>query len=106
MSFVPTPAMIRARPPTASRTTRSNVSFSASDVVGDSPVVPFMTNASLPASTRCSASAAAPGTSRPPSEVNGVIIAVIIRPNGAGGNADIPATLAGTSDISSDGHRP
>ena len=58
-------------------------SFSASLVVGDSPVVPLTTRPSLPASTRWAASRWAPSRSRAPSAVNGVTIAVSIRPKGA-----------------------
>jgi len=45
--LVPTPATTFARPPTASTTVRSSRSFSASEVVGDSPVVPLITRPSL-----------------------------------------------------------
>jgi hypothetical protein len=70
-------------PVAASTTARIRRSFSASVVVGDSPVVPFNTSASLPcSSTRCWASRAAPSRSSDPSAVNGVTMAVISRPNG------------------------
>ncbi|CAO5228842.1 hypothetical protein FAGKG844_120013 [Frankia sp. AgKG'84/4] len=98
VELVPTPATTLARPATASTTIRTSRDFSASVVVGDSPVVPLTTSASLPASTRWAASQAAPASSRAPSGWNGVIIAVIMRPNGAGGNTDIPVTLERTSD--------
>ena len=48
---VPMPARIIARSPTASSTTRSRSAFSASEVVGDSPVVPLITSPSLPISS-------------------------------------------------------
>ena len=47
VTLVPTPATTLAREPTASSTTRSRRSFSASVVVGASPVVPFTTRPSL-----------------------------------------------------------
>src|SRR4051794_9209699 len=82
VSLVPTPATTCARSPTASATTRTSASFSASVVVGDSPVVPFTTRPSLPASTRWVARVAAPSRSSDPSLANGVTIAVSMRPNG------------------------
>ena len=60
-------------------------SFSASLVVGLSPVVPLMTSPSLPWSTRCVASRAAPSRSSEPSARNGVAIAVSTRPKGRPG---------------------
>ncbi len=47
VTLVPTPATTFAREPTASSTTRSRRSFSASVVVGASPVVPLTTRPSL-----------------------------------------------------------
>ena len=71
------------RPPRGRRA--ATASFSASVVVGDSPVVPLTTSPSLPRSTRSAASAAAASTSSAPSRVNGVTIAVSTRPNGCRG---------------------
>ena len=59
------------------------MSFSASVVVGDSPVVPDITKPSHPASTRWFASRTAAGISREPSGANGVTIAVSSVPKGA-----------------------
>jgi hypothetical protein len=82
VSFVPTPAITFARSPTAASTDLTSCTFSASDVVGDSPVVPLITRASLPWSTRWVASFCAAARSRAPSGRNGVIIAVVNRPKG------------------------
>ena len=59
--------------------------FSASLVVGDSPVVPLTIRPSLPASTRWVASRWAPSRSSAPSAVNGVTMAVRTRPKGVCG---------------------
>ena len=75
--------MMRARSPTASSTARSNAVFSASVVVGDSPVVPESTRPSQPASTRWVARRAAVAVSSEPSGLNGVTIAVSTVPNRA-----------------------
>src|SRR5690349_11642575 len=110
VSLVPAPATMWARSPTASTTARTRSFFSASVVVGDSPVVPLMIRPSLPASTRWTASRCAPSRSSAPSAVNGVIMAVRTRPKGvcgveigAMGNTLLAATLAvsprGTSTL-------
>ena len=83
VSYVPTPAMMRARSPTASSTARSSAIFSSSVVVGDSPVVPESTRPSQPESTRWVASRAAASVSSEPSGLNGVAIAVSTVPNWA-----------------------
>ncbi|SHV20419.1 Uncharacterised protein [Mycobacteroides abscessus subsp. abscessus] len=75
--------MMRARSPTAATTSRSRVSFSASEVTGDSPVVPERTRPSHPASTKCAASRTAVSTSRAPSASKGVTIAVSTVPSRA-----------------------
>ena len=85
VSLVPTPATTWARSPTASSTARTSCAFSASLVVGDSPVVPLTTRPSLPASTRWVASRCAPSRSSAPSAVNGVTMAVRTRPKGVCG---------------------
>jgi len=77
--------MTCARSPTASSTALVRAAFSASVVVGDSPVVPFRTSPSLPASTRYAARRWAPSRSREPSVVNGVTIAVSTLPKGVSG---------------------
>ena len=74
---------MRARSPTASTTVRSSRLFSASVVVGDSPVVPEITKPSQPESTRWVASRAAVSVSSEPSALNGVTIAVRNVPNRA-----------------------
>src|SRR3954453_15674028 len=56
VSLVPTPATTWARSPTASSTARTRSVFSASLVVGDSPVGPLMIRPSCPGSTRCGGS--------------------------------------------------
>ena len=68
---------------TASATASHSVSFSASLIVGASPVVPAMTRPSLPWSWSQRARATAPSTSSDPSSVNGVTIAVATRPKRA-----------------------
>ena len=68
--LLPAPPMTWARFPTASTTTRTSSTFSASVVVGDSPVVPLTTSPSCPLSTRCAASCCAPSRSREPSAVH------------------------------------
>src|SRR3954447_12774207 len=94
--------MTWARSPTASTTAVSRSVFSASVVVGDSPVVPLTTSASLRcSSTRWVASFAAPSTSREPSGANGVTMAVNSRPKGRG-SCVIPTTYrTGRSDVES-----
>src|SRR5262249_7254139 len=78
--------MAWAPSPTTSRTVRSRASFSASVVVGDSPVVPLITRPSLPcSSTRYAASFATPSRSSDRSSRNGVTMAVRRRPNGRRG---------------------
>ena len=82
VSAVPMPATIAARSPTASATARTSADFSASVVVGDSPVVPDSTSPSQPSETSRSASRCAPSRSSSPSSVKGVIIAQRERPKG------------------------
>src|SRR5581483_4579648 len=93
VSYVPAPATIRARSPTASSTARSRASFSSSVVVGDSPVVPDNTRPSQPASTRWVASRAAASRSSEPSGLNGVTIAVRTVPSRA--PTSVPLVLTG-----------
>jgi hypothetical protein len=69
--------------PTASTTARRSRLFSASVVVGDSPVVPEMTSPSQPASTSRVASRAAASVSSDPSGLNGVAMAVRTVPSRA-----------------------
>ena len=75
------------------RTARSRAIFSASVVVGDSPVVPETTSPSQPESTRRTASRAAVSVSSRPSGVNGVTIAVNTVPSRA--EASNPVVLTG-----------
>ncbi|GGL83546.1 hypothetical protein GCM10010129_29050 [Streptomyces fumigatiscleroticus] len=82
MSAVPTPATIEAAPPTASRTAATSADFSASLVVGDSPVVPDSTSPSQPCATSRAASRWAPSRSSAPFSVKGVIMAHRARPKG------------------------
>src|SRR6266496_1776013 len=95
--LVPAPVITVARSPTASTTARTSSAFSASVVVGPSPVVPLTTRPSLPSSTRCSASSCARFRSSAPSASKGVAIAVSTRPNGrpgaAVGGLDMPKTV-------------
>ncbi len=79
---VPAPVTIEARFPTASRTARTSAAFSASVVVGDSPVVPLSTSPSQPPATSRSASRWAPSRSSAPDAVKGVIMAHRTRPKG------------------------
>ena len=72
-----------ARP--RSTTARISSDFSASVVVGPSPVVPLTTSPSLPRSTRWVASSSARARSSRPSASKGVTIAVSTRPNGRPG---------------------
>ena len=74
-------------------TASSSASFSASVVVGDSPVVPLITRASLPwTSTRWAARRRASSRFNEPSAVNGVTMAVWTRPKGS---AVMAASLSG-----------
>ena len=77
MSLEPVPQTIVARSPTSSLTASRRLSFSASERVGDSPVVPETTSPWEPFSTRWRASLRAASRSSAPSSVNGVAIAVI-----------------------------
>src|SRR5882762_1689249 len=85
--------MILARSPTASRTAASSAIFSASVVVGDSPVVPESTSPSHPESTRCVATFFAAATSSVPSGPNGVTMAVSTVPRRA--LTSIPLVVTG-----------
>src|SRR6476469_10127344 len=75
--------MTLARSPTASSTARNRAIFSASVVVGDSPVVPDSTKPSQPESTGWVESRAAASVSSDPSGLNGVTMAVSTVPNRA-----------------------
>src|SRR5215207_4707828 len=77
MSLEPVPQMMVAPSPTSSRTASSSLSFSSSDRVGASPVVPATTSPCEPFSTRWRASRRAAPRSSAPSASNGVTIAVI-----------------------------
>ena len=67
MSYVPVPATTVARSPTASTAAANRSSFSSSESVGDSPVVPETTRPSEPWSTRCAASSRNASRSTDPS---------------------------------------
>ncbi len=81
MSYVPVPATTVARSPTASTAAAKSSSFSASESVGDSPVVPETTSPSEPWSTRYAASSRNFSTFTDPSGWNGVTIAVRTSPS-------------------------
>lgn len=85
VSALPTPATIGTPSPTAARTARSSTVFSASVVVGDSPVVPLSTRPSQPSATRAAACLPAASGSSSPDSVNGVIMAQSVRPKGVTG---------------------
>src|SRR6476619_31376 len=85
VALVPTPATTFARPPTASLTAARIWPSSATEVVGDSPVVPDTTTPSWPCSTRWAAIRAVPSRSTEPSAWKAVAMAVSTRPNGAAG---------------------
>lgn len=84
MSGPPTPVSSGTPSPTSARTARSRADFSASVVVGDSPVVPLRTIPSQPSATRRAACARAASGSRAPVAVKGVIMAQSARPKGRG----------------------
>ncbi len=77
MSFEPVPQITVARSPTSSVTALSSSSFSVSDSVGDSPVVPATTSPCEPWPTRRRASERAESRLTAPSVSKGVTIAVI-----------------------------
>src|SRR5215213_8206226 len=82
-------------PPATSTTAAHRRDFSSAVRVGDSPVVPATTRVSVPLSSRWRARRWAPSTSRLPSGLNGVAMAVSTRPKRPG--------MAGPP---SDGKRP
>ena len=67
-------------PPATSTTAAHRRAFSSAVRVGDSPVVPATTRVSVPESSRWRARRWAPSTSRLPSGLNGVAMAVSTRP--------------------------
>src|SRR4029453_3554651 len=71
-------------PPATSTIAPHRRSFSSAVSVGDSPVVPATTRVSVPLSSRWRARRWAPGTSRLPSGLNGVAMAVSTRPKRPG----------------------
>ena len=82
MEYVPVPQISLPRPRTTSPTARNSSAFSLCVSVGDSPVEPATTIASLPVSRRCEARRCAPSRSSAwSSSRNGVTIAVISDPN-------------------------
>src|SRR3954454_21836286 len=81
VSYVPVPATTVARAPTASAAAAKSSSFSSSESVGLSPVVPATTIPSDPWSTRWLASSRNLSTLTEPSELNGVTIAVRTSPS-------------------------
>ena len=76
VEFVPQPATTPVPSGTASLTRRKSSNFSSWVRVGDSPVVPATTIASVPVAARCRARTPTPSRSRDKSDLNGVAIAV------------------------------